>query len=321
MLGLQKDGQTGTWDKKAVGHVVKSLGGAGAALGVASQLTQAKQQAELDQQKLALAKKQAQDERLRLSIMQMQAMADSQRTGKVIQPASFRATGPNGEPIDVTIDTMTGQQIASGPINTPPRAYRTPQEEADAAGMAAESKAEADSAVAFLDGVGSAAEAADNALAKYSEVEELLNRDTTKTGFGQDTITGIRSAMSRVFPDQDLKDQQKLESLLAEDGLIETRTLLKGQGAVSNAERDRIDRVALNAKKDKESLKELLRLRKAAAQRALAAQEVRVELEGQNLGAREIKKRLNSWYRDNPYSAFIPASGFDFEAANSILTR
>jgi hypothetical protein len=325
-LGLQKDSKTGTWDKKAISHVIESLGGAGAALGVASQLEQAKQQADMDQQKLAIAKKQAQDERIRLSIMQMQAMAKaanskpkgvSMSLGQIarLKDQGLDATGVPTEDGNVLVSSVS--PFAPGA----PKPYRSPREEADAAGMAAESKAEADSAVAFLDGVGTAAEAADNALTKYSEVEDLLDRDTTKTGFGQETLTGVRSAMARIFPDRDLKDQQQLEALLAEDGLIETRTLLKGQGAVSNAERDRIDRVALNAKKDKNSLKELLRLRKAAAQRALAAQEVRVELETAGLGARDIKKKLNSWYKDNPFSAFIPASGFDFSEANSIIAR
>ena len=244
------------------------------------------------------------------------------KPGKVIDPFAIRSTDATGNPIDIIVDRFTGQEISRGPIATPPRPILTPDEQVDVAQRTAEVQGAAASANKTLDGLSVSALSADTELTKYSEIENLLNQNV-ETGFAQDYLTATRSLGQRAgFNDKDLANQQKLEALLSEDALLQTRNFLQGQGAVSDAERARIDKAALNSKKDKNALRELLGYRKAAAVRALAAQELRITLEDSGMGGTKIVRELNKWYRDNPFSAFVPAGGsHDFSAGNAVLNK
>ena len=244
------------------------------------------------------------------------------KPGKVVDPFAIRSTDASGNPIDVIVDRFTGQEISRGPIATPPRPILTPNEQVDVAQRTAEVQGAAASANKTLDGLSVSALSADTELTKYSEIENLLNQNV-ETGFAQDYLTATRSLGQRAgFNDKDLANQQKLEALLSEDALLQTRNFLQGQGAVSDAERARIDKAALNSKKDKNALRELLGYRKAAAVRALAAQELRITLEDSGMGSTKIVRELNKWYRDNPFSAFIPVGGsHDFSAGNAVLNK
>lgn len=241
---------------------------------------------------------------------------------KIVDPFAIRSTDASGNPIDIIIDRFTGKEISRGPIATPPRPILTPDEQVDVAQKTAEVQGAAASANKTLDGLSVSALSADTELTKYSEIENLLNQNV-ETGFAQDYLTATRSLGQRAgFKDKDLANQQKLEALLSEDALLQTRNFLQGQGAVSDAERARIDKAALNSKKDKNALRELLGYRKAAAVRALAAQELRITLEDSGMGGTKIVRELNKWYRDNPFSAFVPAGGsHDFSAGNAVLNK
>jgi hypothetical protein len=244
------------------------------------------------------------------------------KPSKVVDPFAIRSTDATGNPIDIIVDRFTGDEISRGPIATPPRPILTPDEQVDVARRTAEAQGAAASANKTLDGLSVSALSADTELTKYSEIENLLNQNV-KTGFAQDYLTATRSLGQRAgFNDKDLANQQKLEALLSEDALLQTRNFLQGQGAVSDAERARIDKAALNSKKDKNALRELLGYRKAAAIRALAAQELRITLEDSGMGGTKIVRELNKWYRDNPFSAFVPAGGsHDFSAGNDVLNK
>lgn len=244
------------------------------------------------------------------------------KPGKVVDPFAIRSTDASGNPIDVIVDRFTGTEISRGPIAIPPRPILTPDEQVDVAQRTAEVQGAAASANKTLDGLSVSALSADTELTKYSEIENLLNQNV-ETGFAQDYLTATRSLGQRAgFNDKDLANQQKLEALLSEDALLQTRNFLQGQGAVSDAERARIDKAALNSKKDKNALRELLGYRKAAAIRALAAQELRITLEDSGMGGTKIVRELNKWYRDNPFSAFVPAGGsHDFSAGNAVLNK
>ena len=97
------------------------------------------------------------------------------------------------------------------------------------------------------------------------------------------SATGVLAPLSiatrKLLSETGLVDKGKLArdevlaSDLALDALEKTRTLLKGQGSVSIAERDRVDRIALNINKEPGSIFKLTQIYKAAAKRAIAADE------------------------------------------------
>lgn len=204
------------------------------------------------------------------------------------------------------------------------RMYRSAEEEA----AAVELKAEAEDAVKFVNQVADMARAADESSVKYTEISRLLD-EGAQAGWGQDYLTNLRSLGSRLgFKDSDLANQQKMESLMAEDALLESRRLLSGQGSVTESERARVDKVALDARKNKDSLRELIGIRNGLATRAKMMEIERLRMEDAGLTPRAIKKELRKWIVANPASAFMPAVGpgakIDVEGvrrANSIIAR
>lgn len=209
------------------------------------------------------------------------------------------------------------------------RYFRTPEEEARAAELSTIAKSETEGAIKFLEGISDAAKAADESSVKYNEINRLLD-EGGQTGFGQDYLTGLRSLGTRLgFKDADLQDQQKMEALMAEDALIESRRLLSGQGSVTESERARVDKVALDARKNKASLKELIGIRNGLATRSRMLEIERLRLEDAGVGPREAKKMLRKWLVDNPAGSFMPAVGTNgapisqeqVRKANSILTK
>lgn len=234
--------------------------------------------------------------------------AQPKRPDKAVDPVSFRSMDAQGNPIEVTVDRLTNSVIAQGPVREAPRQFRTAQEEADAAALTTEAKSEAESAVKFLDTIAEQAAFAQQNAPKFARLRELLQSPRTNTGALEEYRTAVRAlAVQLGAKDATLADQQAMEALLAEDALLETRRLLSGQGAVTEAERARIDKLALSANRSPEALLELLGLRDAAVERSLAAEDRRLELIEQGVRPRDAQKIMRRWMRDNPLSAFIPA--------------
>lgn len=187
----------------------------------------------------------------------------------------------------------------------PTKMFRSDEEEA----AVVEAKAEAEDAVKFLSQISDAARTADESSIKYQELNRLLD-EGAQTGWGQEYVTELRSLGTRLgFKDEDLGNQQKMEALMAEDALMESRRLLSGQGSVTESERARVDKVALDARKNKESLRELIGIRNGLATRQKALEIERLKLEDAGLSPRKIRKELRKWLVANPASAFMPAVG------------
>jgi hypothetical protein len=227
--------------------------------------------------------------------------------------------------IDVTGRPVPGGLLATSQsgMSQPTRMYRSPEEEATAAASSAEAKAEAEAAIKFVERISADALSASESEFKLTELRGLLESPDTQTGAGQEYLTGVRGFLSRAgFKDEALKDQQAMETLLAEDSLNQTIRLLNGQGSVSDNERKEVKNTALAARKDKGALIRILGMREAAAARTQAAEAHRIMLEDSGMGARDQKKELTRWFKSNPFSAFVPAyGGYDASAANSILVK
>lgn len=233
------------------------------------------------------------------------------RPDKALDPVSFRGQDAQGNPVEITIDRLTGQQISVGPVREQPRMIRTPQEEADAAALATEAKAEAEGSVKFLDTIAEQASTAQQNAPRFARLRQLLESPATNTGVLEEYRTVLRGiAVQLGAKDATLADQQAMEALLAEDALLETRRLLSGQGAVTEAERARIDKLALSAGRSRPALLELLGFRDAALARSIEAENRRIGLIEQGVKPRDAAKVMRRWMRDNPVSAFVPAEGF-----------
>ena len=106
-----------------------------------------------------------------------------------------------------------------------------------------------------------------------------------------------------------LARDEVLASDLALDALEKTRTLLKGQGSVSDAERKRLDKVSLDINKEPGSILKLTQIYKAAAKRAIAADEYRSNLY-ENMDEKDVNRliklnrSMDKWYRQNTLTYF-----------------
>ena len=149
--------------------------------------------------------------------------------------------------------------------------------------------------------------------------DDLPRQERILTALQNNSATGVLAPLSiatrKLLSETGLVDKGKLArdevlaSDLALDALEKTRTLLKGQGSVSNAERDRVDRIALNINKEPGSIFKLTQIYKAAAKRAIAADEYRSNLY-ENMDEKDVNRliklnrSMDKWYRQNTLTYF-----------------
>ena len=149
--------------------------------------------------------------------------------------------------------------------------------------------------------------------------DDLPRQERILTALQNNSTTGVLAPLSivtrKLLADSGLVDKGKLArdevlaSDLALDALEKTRTLLKGQGSVSIAERDRVDRIALNINKEPGSIFKLTQIYKAAAKRAIAADEYRSNLY-ENMDEKDVNRliklnrSMDKWYRENTLTYF-----------------
>ena len=161
-----------------------------------------------------------------------------------------------------------------------------------------------------LAGIAEAARIASDDLPRTERILQALDKDST-TG----TLAPLSIAAKKVFSGSGLVDEVKLSrnevlsSDLGLDALQKARTLLKGQGAVSEPERVRIDKVATDIRKEKGSIKELTQITRAVSQRSIAADEYRSSLY-ENMDVNDtnrlikLNRSMDKWFRENKLPKF-----------------
>ena len=171
-------------------------------------------------------------------------------------------------------------------------------------------KARLDTAVKSLDSVSANANKARNDLPRQDRIIEALKEGAT-TGYGSELSIKARSMLAGtgLINNKKLGRDQILYSDLAIDALLMTQELLSGQGSVSNEERKRVDTVALNIEKDPTAIYELIKIKKAASNRAIAAEDYRMSLEDKMdpedpRSLIDINKKMNKWWKDNTLTSF-----------------
>ena len=171
-------------------------------------------------------------------------------------------------------------------------------------------EAELKPAVKSLEAITTNANMARNDIPRQDRILEALKEGAT-TGYGSELSMKARSMLAGtgLINNKKLGRDQILYSDLAIDALLMTKDLLSGQGSVSNEERKRVDTVAANIEKDPTAIYQLIKIKKAATDRAIAAEDYKMSLDDKidpNNPRRliEINKLMNKWYKDNTLTSF-----------------
>lgn len=227
-------------------------------------------------------------------------------TAKAVDPASYEDTDPNtGQPIQVTVDQLTGRRLGSGPKQQP-KYVLTPEEQVTVAGQTEGAKKDAELASVFVNSVPDAAEVAQGTLSNISEIEKLYAAGT-KSGFGQDFLNGASALGLRlglVKPGV-VADQQELGKLLAGNALQFAREVMKGTGAVSDFERRKVDQASADLGKSPEANLRIMQLSKAVAERAQDMELKRQELVDGGKNTMQIAEQLRRWRSSNTLENYV----------------
>jgi len=171
-------------------------------------------------------------------------------------------------------------------------------------------EAEMKPAVIGLNAISANAEKARNDLPRQQRIFEAL-KEQAVTGYGAPLSIKARSMLSGtgLINKKQLGRDQVFAADLALDALQKTKELLDGQGSVSNAERDRVDKISLDIEKDPSAIFELMKIHEAATKRAIGAEEHRSMLYDKTkrddpYRLIDINESMKKWYQKNTVTDF-----------------
>ncbi len=232
------------------------------------------------------------------------AISGSRGGRAAVEPETYTDTDPTtGKPITITIDKLTGKQIGTAPKQET-RMYASPEEQARAAGLTEAAKKTAQNDADLLQGVTDAAEASQAIIPQIGQIRQLY-KDGTASGFGQDFITkgaalayrlGLGDAKSQA-------DREQLQKLLAGQALTTAQQLMKGQGAVSNFERQLVTDAAASLDKSPAANLRIIELADALARRNVDMEMKRQEW--MDAGEKDLPEMLRRWRSRNTLSSYM----------------
>jgi hypothetical protein len=235
-------------------------------------------------------------------------IANQKKPGLNIEKYRENVLGPNGEIIrtdEVAIDAATGLPIGRGMIQQPPKVLHSEDELVNIANRTEEGKHRMKAAVEFNSSVASGAEAAQAALPNLQEIERLYANGVT-SGFGQDFLTSAGAAALRmnIGDAKSQADKEQLQKLLTSTALG-TAQGMKGEGTISNFEREMIAKASADVGKSPEANLRIIRLARAAHERQIDMEKMRQDLEDQGLDTPKIKAKLERWRMQNPLGEYV----------------
>jgi len=179
-------------------------------------------------------------------------------------------------------------------------------------------EAEMKPAVIGLNAISANAEKARNDLPRQERIFEAL-KEQAVTGYGAPLSIKARSMLSGtgLINKKQLGRDQVFAADLALDALQKTKELLDGQGSVSNAERDRMDKISLDIEKDPSAIFELMKIHAAATKRAIGAEEHRSMLYDKTkrddpYRLIDINESMKKWYQKNTVTNFAKSDSQTF---------
>jgi hypothetical protein len=212
-------------------------------------------------------------------------------------------------PIPGYIRTSSYDPQAKAFVIKPVERRKSTQEEIDAASALELAKGEAAEATKSITAIKQQATNARDDITRLDRIDAALDSGI-RTGFAAEALSGFTSALVDVglYPAGKQATKEVLLSDVAIDSLSKTQKYMDGQGSVSNAERDRIDRIAQNARMQPEALRELVRIQRAVYNRQISADEHRMALEDKyenDPRARlKVAREMERWWAKNTIGKF-----------------
>lgn len=199
--------------------------------------------------------------------------------------------GSKNQPQEVTLPS--GAKVAFSPSTG---GFSVLPQAAEALGKAEMAKTEAEtsakSASALLNDITDTAENARHTIGTVDRILSLYDAGA-QSGFAQPTLTQARAALARFgLAKEGLGNQQQFEKELNALVLERGKELMKGGGAVSNYEREAVQKASANAGLTPEANKQILGVLKAIAERSVKMDELRTKLEDDGKSNVEISKAI-----------------------------
>lgn len=202
------------------------------------------------------------------NILDFQAKEDARKATPALNVVAIRETGPNGEPIEVTYDKMTGKKIASGPLAPAPKT------EINLGGDSYAQTVGTKTGEQHINEYQTAISAPDN-IKKMDEVLSLLKAGNVTTGPGAEIMNNVNRVRSNFLGDKkagkSVSDTQILDAMLGADVFPMISALgIGARGMDTPAERDFLRNSFTGTKElDSDAIKRLTEIRKNIQVRAL----------------------------------------------------
>lgn len=221
------------------------------------------------------------------------------RADKAVDPVSFRSQDAQGNPIEVTVDRITGRQISSGPVREAPKTILSPEEQARGAYLGERAKASAE----FRSLIGNAARQGIESNDVLQRNIELLRSGDVKTGVGQEWIDTAKGAVNTILGTGafDLSKQEEAKRNFSDFALAASARMQK-QGQITESERRLLrDTVAQYANSVEGNIR-VMQLMMAVNDRTGALNDYLVEIE--RSGRIPTEADSVEFFRANPLTAF-----------------
>lgn len=167
------------------------------------------------------------------------------------------------------------------------------------AGAEQEAKKAVDDAHTELSDLNKVSERARVRSAQSARIKDLYAKGAT-SGFGQDVLTGIGSAMARVTgKETSIANQQELEKHLGKF-VLDNASDLSGQGQISDSERRAIQEAAANKNLTPQANLAILDVFGQVDARNLALEKERIRLDDLNVPAVQINKEIRRMRSEIP---------------------
>jgi len=226
-----------------------------------------------------------------------------------IKPVSIYGKDAKGGKTIQSVDALTGEPLGEAAPDAPAKYVLTPEETAKAEQLKVLGVKDAENAQALLNTVSEAASKAKTNISRMNRIQELYDQGET-TGWGQEavnTLTGI-AARAGIVPRETQAKKEELQMLLAKDAMEKSSEYFKGQGAVSDSERARIDKIAQNIGKTPEANLAAMKMARALNERAVKDEILRRQLLDAGKSPLEAAEAIRRARIDSPLPDFDETS-------------
>lgn len=229
---------------------------------------------------------------------------------------NMRGEDAKGRPIQVTVNTSVpvpkteanpyGFEIVSKGPMTENKTILTPEEQVRVALETEEGKEGIKSDTAYYTGVTDAADAAQATLPQIKQIREIYDRGA-ETGFGQEFVTAAGAVAQRMgLGDAKTQaDREELQKLFAGQALANAQSMMKGQGSVTQFERELVSKAGAELGKSKEANLRIIRYAEALAERSLEREAERQRMVDEGMSRAKITEQLKRWTTKNPLEKYL----------------